>query len=75
MRTIGAHINTTESIILSLVGDGSHPNFKEIQRIIKNVSPDTGLISTHSYGDSNIISKDPSTIHNNVGHHNVQASL
>ena len=31
MRTIGAHITTTESTILSLVGDASHQNFKEIQ--------------------------------------------
>ena len=27
----GAHINTTESVVLSLAGDSSHPNFKEIQ--------------------------------------------
>ena len=48
MRTIGAHINTTESVILSLVGDASHPNFKEIQRIIRNVVPDTGLIPSNA---------------------------
>ena len=75
MRTIGAHINTTESIILSLVGDASHPNFKEIQRIIKNVSSDTGLINTNSFTDSSMISKDPSVEHNNISHNNVQASL
>ena len=43
MKNIGSHINTTESVILSLVGDASHPQFKSIQQIIKQLSPDTGL--------------------------------
>ena len=43
MRSIGAHINTTESLILSLVGDASHPQFKPIQQIIKELSPTTNL--------------------------------
>ena len=55
MRTIGAHINTTESVILSLVGDASHANFKEIQRIIRNVLPDTGLIPSDANHNINEI--------------------
>ena len=75
MRTIGAHINTTESVILSLVGDASHPNFKEIQRLIKNVSPDTGLINSPYVTDSSN-AKEPSMVHNKIlVHNNVQASL
>ena len=41
----GAHINTTESVILSLAGDAAHPDCKEIQKIIKEINPDTGLVS------------------------------
>ena len=37
-------MNSTESVILSLVGDASHPQFKNIQAIIKQLSPDTGLL-------------------------------
>ena len=54
MRTIGAHINTTESVILSLVGDASHANFKEVQRIIRNVLPDTGLIPSNANQSDNV---------------------
>ena len=43
MRGIGAHINTTESLILSLVGDSRHPQFKPIQQIIRELSPSTDL--------------------------------
>lgn len=45
MRNIGAHINTTESVVLSLVGDASHPKFKEVQRIIKEINADTELLA------------------------------
>ena len=44
MAKIGAHVSTTESIILSLVGDAAHPQFKPIQKLIKEISPDTGLL-------------------------------
>lgn len=65
MRTIGAHINTTESIILGLVGDAAHTNFKEIQRLIKTLSPDTGLLNTTSLDGSSLILNDNSKIHRN----------
>ena len=54
MRTIGAHITTAESVILSLVGDASHANFKEIQRIIRNVLPDAGLIPSNANQSDNV---------------------
>ena len=72
MRTIGAHINTTESVILSLVGDASHCNFKEVQRLIRNVLPDTGLIPLNvSNSDNNLnqITTD------NGSNNKIQASL
>ena len=43
MSKIGAHITTTESIILALVGDASHKQFKPVQQLIKEASGDTGL--------------------------------
>ena len=72
MRTIGAHINSTESVILSLVGDASHSNFKEIQRIIRNVMPDTGLIPTTSTHSDTSLNEN---ITNNGSNNKVQASL
>jgi len=43
LRKAGCWLSTTESAILSLAGDSSHPRFKEIQSIIKADAPDTGL--------------------------------
>ncbi|KAF4531399.1 hypothetical protein B566_EDAN009640 [Ephemera danica] len=39
----GASLNTCEGVILSLAKDSRHPKFREIQKIIWDVSPDTGL--------------------------------
>ena len=49
---IGGFVNSTESVILSLVGDASHPQFKSVQQIIKQLSPDTGLL--HGWYEENI---------------------
>ena len=43
MAKIGAHVTTTESIIMALVGDASHKQFKPVQQLIKETSPNTGL--------------------------------
>ena len=43
MKSIGAFINSTESVILSLVGDAAHPKFKSVQQIIKETNADTEL--------------------------------
>ena len=45
MRAMGAWLTTGESVILSLVGDASHPKFKEVQRLIRDPAPDSGLLS------------------------------
>ena len=38
MKNIGAHVATTESVILNTIADSSHPRFKEVQGIIKDLS-------------------------------------
>ncbi|WP_411025451.1 isochorismatase family protein [Salmonella sp. s55004] len=45
MRQSGAFITTSESMILQLVGNSKHPNFRECQKIIAESAPDTGLLS------------------------------
>jgi len=45
MKAMGAWLTTSESIILGLVGDASHPKFKEVQRLIRDPAPDSGLLS------------------------------
>ncbi|XP_029780622.1 isochorismatase domain-containing protein 2 isoform X2 [Suricata suricatta] len=44
MRQSGAFLSTSEGLILQLVGDAAHPRFKEIQKIIKEPAPDSGLL-------------------------------
>ncbi|XP_029426055.1 isochorismatase domain-containing protein 2A isoform X2 [Nannospalax galili] len=44
MRQSGAFLSTSESLILQLVRDAAHPQFKEIQKIIKEPVPDSGLL-------------------------------
>ncbi|KAG8239417.1 hypothetical protein J437_LFUL017947 [Ladona fulva] len=44
MKVAGAHLTTTERVILGLAADSKHPNFKELQKIVWNPAPDTGLI-------------------------------
>lgn len=46
MRQAGAVLTTFESIVLRLVEDASHPKFKQIQSLIRNLVPDTGLVSS-----------------------------
>ncbi|XP_055451609.1 isochorismatase domain-containing protein 2A [Psammomys obesus] len=44
MKQSGAFLSTSESLILQLVRDAAHPRFKEIQKIIKEPVPDSGLL-------------------------------
>uniref|UniRef100_A0AC11B0H0 Isochorismatase domain containing 2 n=1 Tax=Ovis aries TaxID=9940 RepID=A0AC11B0H0_SHEEP len=44
MRQSGAFLSTSEGLILQLMGDAAHPQFKEIQKLIKEPSPDSGLL-------------------------------
>ncbi|KAJ1131200.1 hypothetical protein NDU88_009539 [Pleurodeles waltl] len=41
----GAFLTTSEGAILQLVQDAAHPRFKEVQKIIKEPAPDTGLLA------------------------------
>ena len=43
MRSMGAFVTTTEAVILAMVGDAAHPQFKAVQRIIKELTPSTNL--------------------------------
>ncbi|XP_071851387.1 isochorismatase domain-containing protein 2-like [Apostichopus japonicus] len=44
MKQSGAFITTSEAMILQLVGDFAHPNFKECQKLIKDSAPTSGLL-------------------------------
>ena len=39
LQSVGAHITTTESVILNLLGDKNHLHFKTIQKLIKDLNP------------------------------------
>ena len=44
MKQSGAFLTTTESIVFQFLRNAIHPKFKDIQKIIKNCSHDTGLL-------------------------------
>ncbi|KFM78382.1 Isochorismatase domain-containing protein 2, mitochondrial, partial [Stegodyphus mimosarum] len=54
MKAMGAWLTTSESVILGLVGDAAHPKFKEVQKIIRDPAPESGLLSflPHAIGAS-----------------------
>ena len=54
MRQIGAILTTFESIVLQLTQDANHPNFKQIQQLIKTSAADTGLIALHNIPNSSL---------------------
>ena len=39
MKRVGAFINTTEGVILNLLGDKDHKQFKSVQKLIKDLNP------------------------------------
>jgi len=43
LRMMGAYLNTAESVLLSLIKDKQHPQFKAIQKLIREPGPDAGL--------------------------------
>ena len=45
MKDAGAYITTSESMILMLAKGSNHPKFKELQKIISDSAPDSGLLS------------------------------
>ncbi|XP_062277870.1 isochorismatase domain-containing protein 2 isoform X1 [Scomber scombrus] len=48
LKQSGAFLTTTEAVLLQLVQDAKHPNFKEIQKLMIHPSPDTGLLAFFS---------------------------
>ncbi|KAM6994596.1 isochorismatase domain-containing protein 2 isoform 2-T2 [Tautogolabrus adspersus] len=48
LKQSGAFLTTTEAVLLQLVQDAKHPNFKQIQQLMLHPSPDTGLLAFFS---------------------------
>jgi len=48
LEKAGAWLTTSECVILGLIQGKDHPKFKEVQKIILQSSPDTGLLSSFS---------------------------
>ena len=44
MREMGAFLTTSECVILGLAADSAHPKFKQLQKIVFESAPDTGLV-------------------------------
>jgi len=42
LQSAGAHLTTTECTVLGLVADSAHPNFKEVQQLVKELGPTAG---------------------------------
>ena len=40
---IGGHLITTESAVLGLAPNSAHPKFKDLQKLVLQLSADTGL--------------------------------
>ncbi|KAK0398496.1 hypothetical protein QR680_002621 [Steinernema hermaphroditum] len=47
LEQAGAILTTSECVILGLVGDSTHPKFREVQKLIMQSAPDTGLLQSH----------------------------
>lgn len=45
MKSAGAWLTTSESVILALMGGSSHPKFKQVQQLVLNTASDSGLLS------------------------------
>lgn len=52
MKEAGAHLTTSESAILGLCEGSDHPNFREIQKIIWDAAPDSGLLGHTTGGET-----------------------
>ena len=39
LKNIGTHITTAEAIILNLLGGKNHPQFRQVQQLIRDLNP------------------------------------
>ena len=44
LAAIGAHLTTSECIVLGLAADSSHPHFKALSKLVREPSDQTGLL-------------------------------
>ncbi|CAF1280793.1 unnamed protein product [Adineta ricciae] len=54
IRQAGAFLTTFESIVLQLTRDANHPNFKQIQQLIKTSAADTGLVALQNIPNASL---------------------
>ena len=54
LKSIGANITTTESVILNLLADKNNPNFKSIQKLIKEMNHWSNVTATKESSKSKI---------------------
>lgn len=47
MERAGAVLTTSECVILGLLGGSDHPKFREVQKIIMELAPDTNLLRSN----------------------------
>ncbi|KAI0227388.1 Isochorismatase domain-containing protein 2 [Lamellibrachia satsuma] len=45
MRDAGAFLTTSESLLLQLLKDAANPKFRDVQKLIMDPAPDSGLLS------------------------------
>lgn len=50
IKQVGAHLTTSESILLGLLKDAAHPKFKQVQKFIMESAPDSGLLGLPQAG-------------------------
>ena len=46
MENAGAMLTTSECVLLALMRDAKHPKFREVQKLLMDVSPDSGLLTS-----------------------------